>query len=80
MEAKVWTDKEYTDAVALAFKAGMEEEAKGGTNAISYLKGVKEGTQKGVREVVEWLEEPMNRRAFIRSSPQWQAFKKERGL
>jgi len=30
---------------------GIEEEARGGTNAISYLKG----HEVGIREVVEWL-------------------------
>ena len=35
-----------------AYKAGMEEEAKGGHNAISYL----EGRKAGIKEVVEIVE------------------------
>lgn len=39
------------------FKAGQEEEAKGGHNSISYLEGVEEGEQRGIRKVVEFIHE-----------------------
>ena len=35
----------------------MEEEVKGGHNAISYLEGVLDGMRKGREEVVEWIQE-----------------------
>ena len=31
------------------------KEKKGGTDAISYLEGLKEGKKQGVKEVVEWI-------------------------
>ena len=37
----------------IIYKAGMEEEAKGGHNAISYL----EGLQEGIRKVLRWENE-----------------------
>lgn len=39
----------------ISFKAGQEEETKGGHNAISYLEGIEEGKSLGIREVVELL-------------------------
>lgn len=41
----------------ISFKAGMEEEAKGGTNSLSYLKGVQDGEKIGIKTVVEWMKE-----------------------
>jgi len=39
----------------ISFKAGMEEEAKGGTNAISYLTGLQDGEKKGMQKVVGFI-------------------------
>lgn len=76
--------------IEAAYKAGMEEEAKGGTNAISYLKGVKEGIPKGMREVVEWIDDNCLecRSNTLSNSDEylgfhkesWQLFKLSRGL
>jgi len=56
----------------ISFKGGMEEEARGGHNSISYLEGLRdgdkqrydigvedgkvEGVAEGIREVVEWIQ------------------------
>lgn len=48
-------EQSYLEAQAeISFKAGREEEAKGGHNSISYLEGYKAGKQEGIRELAEW--------------------------
>ena len=37
----------------ISFKAGMEEEAKGGTNSLSYLKGVQAGEKMGIERAIK---------------------------
>ena len=39
----------------ISFKMGMEEEASGGCNSISYLEGYQEGEKAGIKEVVDWI-------------------------
>lgn len=40
----------------ISFKAGQEEEVKGGTNSIAYLEGLERGIKLGRQEVVDWVE------------------------
>ncbi len=53
---KIMMEKILLHQAELAFKAGMEEEAKGGTNSLSYLKGVEDGERRGRKEVAKWIE------------------------
>ena len=51
-----WDDEVILKAQAeISFKAGGEEEAKGGHNSISFLEGYQEGKRAGIKEVVEWI-------------------------
>lgn len=72
------------DIFAISFKAGMEEETKGGHNSISYLEGYQEGEKKGIREVVEWINKfKSDTDSYIHISfgdIEWQAFKKSKGV
>ena len=47
------TERALQGIIENAHKAGMEEEAKGGHNAISYLEGKKVGEKLGMDKVVE---------------------------
>ena len=68
------------DQALLSFKAGQDEEARGGTNSLAYLNGVLDGVTKGRKEVVEWIEE--NRMRFftfedLYKLPNWESQLKE---
>jgi len=74
----------------ISFKAGMEEEIKGGTNAISYLTGLQDGEKKGMQKVVDFINScysfPIRPADGIQywdtwiPREDWQAFLKENGL
>jgi len=49
-EAEYFERQRHVDRAI--FKAGMEEEIKGGTNAISYLTGLQDGEKKGMQKMV----------------------------
>ena len=52
-DRKIKGEEGWCDGYNKGFKAGMEEEAKGGHNAISYLEGKKVGEKLGMDKVVE---------------------------
>lgn len=62
------------------YQAGMEEEAKGGTNALSYLRGVEEGEKRGMNKVVEWINKNIAFANINISYKEWQAQKKVWGI
>ena len=55
----------------ISFKAGMEEESRGGTNSLSYLKGVQEGGKIGIKEVVEAINKSGAHYCFTDTVSEW---------
>ncbi len=73
----------------ISFKAGMEEEAKGGLNSLSHITGFREGKVAGIREVVEWMltqqlpkeyQAEEYRGLIVVDNKHWQAKLKEWGI